>query len=110
MSLDQYYLLGRTGLRVSPLALGTMTFGADGWRAGEETCHALFHRYTEAGGNFIDTANAYSGATSDEPLGAFMRETGPREQLVVETKFSVPAAPHDPNMRGNGRTNMLASL
>ena len=58
IALDHYWLLGNTGLRVSPLCLGTMTFGKDwGWGADEDTSRQLLDRYSEAGGNFLDTAN-----------------------------------------------------
>jgi aryl-alcohol dehydrogenase-like predicted oxidoreductase len=55
----RYRLLGRTGLRVSPLALGAMTFGNGGWQAGAGAARSIFTRYVEAGGNFIDTAGVY---------------------------------------------------
>ena len=68
MPLDQYFSLGRTGLRVSRLALGTMTFGTEwGWGADRDGARALFDRYLEVGGNFLDTANGYTGGTSETP-------------------------------------------
>jgi aryl-alcohol dehydrogenase-like predicted oxidoreductase len=106
----RYNLLGRTGLRVSPLALGAMTFGDGGWNAGAGTARSVFARYLEAGGNFIDTADAYMGGASEELLGAFIKEAGARDRLVVATKFSVASRPGDPNSGGNGRKNMIASL
>jgi aryl-alcohol dehydrogenase-like predicted oxidoreductase len=106
----EYRLLGRTGLRVSPLALGALTFGDGGWRAGDDTARSLFLRYVEAGGNFVDTAVNDGDGRSEELLGAFMRETGTRERLVVATKFAVATTPGDPNSGGNGRKNILASL
>lgn len=100
MTLSTYHLLGRTGIRVSPLTLGTMTFGNDswGWGADKDTSRAIFHRYVEAGGN------------SEEVLGELMAETGWRDQLVVATKFTAARRPGDPNAVGNGRKNILASL
>jgi aryl-alcohol dehydrogenase-like predicted oxidoreductase len=105
-----YRLLGRTGLRVSPIALGTLTFGAGGWHADEETARSAFLRYLEAGGNFVDTAVNYAGGRSEQLLGAFIEETGTRDQVVIATKFSVATRPGDPNSGGNGRKNILASL
>ena len=106
----RYRLLGGTGLRVSPLALGTMTFGDGGWRAGAGPARSIFKHYVEAGGNFIDTADAYGAGASEELLGTFMKEAGTRDRLVVATKFSVARTAGDPNSGGNGRKNMLASL
>jgi aryl-alcohol dehydrogenase-like predicted oxidoreductase len=106
----RYRLLGRTGLRVSPLALGAMTFGDGGWQAGAGAARSIFTRYVEAGGNFIDTADVYGAGASEELLGTFMKETRTRDRLVVATKFTVASTPGDPNSGGNGRKNMLASL
>jgi aryl-alcohol dehydrogenase-like predicted oxidoreductase len=108
--LRRYRLLGCTGLRVSPLALGALTFGDGGWHAGEDTARAVFLRYLEEGGNFVDTAINYAGGRSEELLGAFMAQSGTREGLVVGTKFTVATRPGDPNSAGNGRKNILASL
>jgi aryl-alcohol dehydrogenase-like predicted oxidoreductase len=105
-----YRLLGRTGLRVSPIALGALTFGEGGWHAGEDTARSIFRRYVEAGGNFVDTAINYAAGRSEELLGAFMEETGVRDRLVVATKFGVATRPGDPNSGGNGRKNILSSL
>lgn len=106
----RYHLLGRSGLRVSPLALGTMTFGDGGWHAGAGNARSIFERYVAAGGNFVDTASNYGGGASEELLGALLRETGTRDRLVVATKFTVGRVAGDPNSGGNGRKNMLASL
>jgi aryl-alcohol dehydrogenase-like predicted oxidoreductase len=113
MTDTTYRLLGRSGLRVSPLALGAMTFGEGGYHAGEDAARALFRDYVDAGGNVVDTAVNYAGGRSEELLGRFMRETGSRERLVVATKFAMPTGPSDPsdpNARGNGRKNIMASL
>ncbi|WP_373371218.1 aldo/keto reductase [Stigmatella ashevillensis] len=76
MPIDRYYALGRSGLRVSPLALGTMTFGTDGlfgaWGSPEEVSRAIFDRYLAAGGNFLDTADFYTQGTSETMLGKFV--------------------------------------
>jgi aryl-alcohol dehydrogenase-like predicted oxidoreductase len=106
----RYHLLGRTGLRVAPIALGALTFGEGGWHAGEEAARSVFRRYVEAGGNFVDTAINYAGGRSEEMLGAFIEEAGVRDRLVVATKFAVATRPGDPNSGGNGRKNIIASL
>jgi aryl-alcohol dehydrogenase-like predicted oxidoreductase len=111
MSLDSYYTLGRSGLRVSRLALGTMTFGDNwGWGAAQDTARAMFDRYLAAGGNFIDTADLYTDGASEELLGRFMSESGMRDRLVVSTKFSYNAQPGNPNAGGNGRKNILRAV
>jgi aryl-alcohol dehydrogenase-like predicted oxidoreductase len=109
LTLDSYRLLGRSGLRVSPLALGTMTFGADwGWGADKDESRALFDRYLEQGGNFIDTANMYTNGTSEHLLGEFARAE--RERLVLATKYTMLRRPGDPNSGGNHRKSMVASV
>ena len=108
--LDHYFLLGSSGLRVSPLGLGTMTFGSGGWHAGEERSRAIFHRYLERGGNFIDTADVYGAGASEELLGKLIREATDRDELVIATKFGGPTHPSDPNGRGNGRKHILAAI
>lgn len=108
--LDHYFLLGPTGLRVSPIGLGTMTFGTGRWHAGEDAARAIFHRYLDRGGNFVDTADVYSGGSSEALLGRLIHETGSRDRLVLATKFGGPTDPSDPNARGNGRKHILAAL
>ncbi|MHA6203114.1 aldo/keto reductase [Dyella soli] len=111
MSLDAYYTLGRSGLRVSRLALGTMTFGEQwGWGAAADTARAMFDRYLAAGGNFIDTADLYTEGASEELLGRFIAETGTRDRVVLATKFSYNAQPGNPNAGGNGRKNILRAV
>jgi aryl-alcohol dehydrogenase-like predicted oxidoreductase len=110
-SLATYSLLGRSGLRVSPLCLGTMTFGTEwGWGAPRETAFALMDRYFEAGGNFIDTADGYTGGTSESLIGAYFAERGTRDRAVLATKFSFNRVPGDPNAGGNGRKNIHKAL
>jgi aryl-alcohol dehydrogenase-like predicted oxidoreductase len=110
-ALDSYCLLGRSGLRVSPLALGTMTFGTDwGWGSPKETAFALLDRYIEAGGNFIDTADGYTGGNSERYLGEYFRARKTRDRAVLATKFTFAAAPGDPNSGGNGRKNIYRAL
>lgn len=107
----QYHLLGRSGLRVSPLALGTMTFGTEwGWGAPKDTAHRLLAQYFERGGNFIDTADAYTGGTSETTIGEYFQANGGRDRAVVATKFTLGAAPGDPNSGGNGRKNIHRAL
>ena len=88
----KYRLLGKSGLRVSEAALGTMTFGDEwGWGSPKAEAQKVYETYREAGGNFIDTANFYTGGTSETFLGEFMR--GHRESVVLATKYS-NAAPY----------------
>ncbi|WP_102110172.1 aldo/keto reductase [Oceaniglobus roseus] len=87
MSLTDYRALGRSGLVVSPLALGTMTFGPGPWGADEAASREIFAAYRDAGGNFVDTADIYSGGASEELVGTFIRETGSRNEIVLATKF-----------------------
>ena len=108
-SLDTYVTLGRSGLRVSPLALGTMTFGTEwGWGSEEQVARAVFDAYIEAGGNFIDTANVYTEGHSEELLGKFITDSGLRQRLVLATKFTFNPDPGDPNERGlpNGHSGL----
>jgi aryl-alcohol dehydrogenase-like predicted oxidoreductase len=110
-SLATYHLLGRSGLRVSPLCLGTMTFGTEwGWGSDEDTARAILHRYLEAGGNFVDTADGYTNGRSEELLGKFLSESGERDRVVLATKFTFSTRPGDPNGGGNGRKHMLSAL
>jgi len=107
--LDQYRLLGRSGLRVSPLCLGTMTFGTEwGWGSDKDESRRVFDTYVDRGGNFIDTANIYTGGTSEEFVGEFASER--REQLVIATKYSNNTRRGDPNAGGNHRKNMIQSV
>ncbi|OCP22555.1 MULTISPECIES: aldo/keto reductase [unclassified Ensifer] len=117
MSMDHYYLLGRSGLRVSRLALGTMTFGNGGirgiggsWGSDEDAARAIFNRYLEVGGNFIDTADSYAAGVSEELIGKFVTETGIRDRVVISTKFSNSLEPGNPNAGGNGRKNLMRAV
>ena len=106
-----YYTLGTTGLRVSRLALGTMTFGNNwGWGADATNARQLFDAYLEAGGNFIDTADLYTNGNSEKMLGQFVKESGSRDRVVIATKFSYNADPGNPNAGGNGRKNILRAV
>ncbi|CAM4280895.1 aldo/keto reductase [Nocardia ninae] len=108
-TLDTYRLLGRSGLRVSPLSLGTMTFGADwGWGADKDEARKIFDTYLDRGGNFIDTASQYTNGTSEQLLGEFTADN--RESLVLATKYTMLRRPGDPNSGGNHRKSMFASV
>ena len=101
-----YQLLGRTGLRVSDLSLGTMTFGEEwGWGAGKDESRRMFDAYAEMGGNFIDTANGYTDGTSERYVGEFVKEE--RSRYVVATKYTFSSKPGDPNSGGNHRKNLV---
>src|SRR3974377_1838014 len=107
MQVNEYTTLGRSGLRVSPLCLGTMTFGTEwGWGAEEDVSRKLFSRYVDAGGNFVDTADMYTGGRSEEMVGKFVCERGLRDRIVLATKFSFSAETGNPNAGGNGRKNI----
>ena len=111
MGLDHYYTLGKSGLRVSRLALGALTFGTDwGWGAEKDTARALFNSYIEAGGNLIDTSDLYVNGVSEQWVGEFIRESGLRDRIVLATKFSYNLDPINPNSGGNGRKNILRAV
>lgn len=110
MNLRSYRTLGRSGVVVSPMALGAMTFGRSGWGADRDGSFAIMDAYIEAGGNLIDTAETYSDGASEALVGAYMAERGLRDQIVLSTKFSWNTAKGNPNAGGNGRKNMLRAL
>ncbi|MBB2940840.1 aryl-alcohol dehydrogenase-like predicted oxidoreductase [Actinoplanes lutulentus] len=112
--MNQYYLLGRSGLRVSRLALGTMNFGVDGFHAAygksEEEAEPIFRTYVENGGNFVDTADFYTAGESERILGRLIARSGLRDRLVLTSKFTNTVDPADPNAGGNGRKHMIRAL
>ena len=111
MSLNAFRTLGRSGLIVSPLALGTMTFGTPRWGAPDEVSESIFRAYVDAGGNFIDTADVYAKGRSEELIGDYMRDRSLRDQLVLATKFTFHGGePGNPNAGGNGRKNMYRAI
>jgi len=110
MALNEYTTLGRSGLRVSPLALGTMTFGNDRWGSDEAEAKRIFDRYVEQGGNFLDVADGYAEGRSEEVLGRFVAEKNLRDRLVIATKFTFNAQEGNPNAGGNGRKNIYRAL
>jgi aryl-alcohol dehydrogenase-like predicted oxidoreductase len=105
----RYKLFGKSGLRVSELALGTMTFGTDwGWGASKEESRKIFDLFLEHGGNFIDTACNYTNGTSEKFVGEFIASE--RDSLVVATKYTARNRDGDPNAAGNHRKNMVQSV
>ncbi|WP_035061181.1 aldo/keto reductase [Andreprevotia chitinilytica] len=112
MSFDRYYTLGRSGLRVSRLSFGAMTFGTEwGWGADKAAAQRLFDTYLDAGGNFIDTADVYTGGTSETWLGEFVANRKARDQVVLASKFTFNLDPvANANGGGNGRKNILRAV
>ena len=105
----RYRLLGKSGLRVSQLCLGTMTFGEDwGWGSSKDESRQILDAFFEAGGNFIDTANVYTNGTSESLLGEFLK--GDRDRAVLATKYTNAMPGTDPNAGGNQRKNMMRSV
>ncbi|MEV4758472.1 aldo/keto reductase [Micromonospora sp. NPDC049559] len=112
--MNEYYLLGRSGLRVSRLALGTMNFGTDGFHGAygktEAEAEPIFRRYLEAGGNFVDTADFYTAGESERILGRLIASAGVRDRIVLTSKFTNTVDPADPNASGNGRKHIIRAL
>lgn len=105
----KYRLFGKSGLRVSEAALGTMTFGQErGWGAPKDESRKVYDAFREAGGNFIDTANIYTDGTSESFLGEFLE--GHRDSVVLATKYSNAAPGSDPNAAGNHRKSMMQAV
>jgi aryl-alcohol dehydrogenase-like predicted oxidoreductase len=105
----KYFLLGKSGLRVSEICLGTMTFGKEwGWGASKEESRKIFDAYVNSGGNFIDTANIYTDGTSEKYVGDFVSYD--RDRFVIATKYTSNTRTGDPNAGGNHRKNMVQSL
>jgi len=111
MPLDHYVTLGRSGLRVSPLCLGAMTFGEDlGWGSSVKESEQIIDRYLELGGNFIDTANFYTKSHSEKIIGDHVgRYKDKRDRIVIATKFSGNLYPGDPNGGGSSRKSIVAA-
>jgi aryl-alcohol dehydrogenase-like predicted oxidoreductase len=105
----RYRILGPTGLRVSEICLGTMSFGEQwGFGADRATSHRILDVYADAGGNFIDTANKYHGGETEEILGAWLPSR--RDRMVLATKYTLSMQRDDPNASGNHRKNLVRSL
>jgi aryl-alcohol dehydrogenase-like predicted oxidoreductase len=106
----KYKLLGRSGLKVSELCLGTMGFGTEaGWGADKETSFAIIDAFANAGGNFIDTANMYKLGTSEKIIGEYLHNHD-RDYFVVATKYTLKDNLTNPNASGNNRKNMMRSV
>ncbi|MGK7875595.1 MAG: aldo/keto reductase [Xenococcaceae cyanobacterium] len=107
--LNHYRLLGHSGLRVSPLCLGTMTFGTEwGWGADLEESRRILDVYADRGGNFIDTANVYTNGSSERFLGELLQ--GRRDRFVLGTKYSLNTDPTNPNAGGNHRRSLVRAV
>jgi aryl-alcohol dehydrogenase-like predicted oxidoreductase len=105
----RYQLLGNSGLRVSELCLGTMTFGEDwGWGSSGDESRSILDAFAAAGGNFLDTANVYTNGTSEKFIGEFIREE--RQRWVIATKYSFCTRPGDVNAGGNHRKNLIHAV
>src|SRR6201996_3139293 len=106
----KYKLLGRSGLKVSELCLGTMGFGTEaGWGADKDASFAIIDAYAEAGGNFLDTANLYKLGTSEKIIGEYLSRND-RDYFVVATKYTLKDNLTNPNASGNNRKNMMRSV
>jgi aryl-alcohol dehydrogenase-like predicted oxidoreductase len=104
-----YTLLGKSGLKVSELCLGTMGFGTEwGWGADKETSFAIMDKFVEAGGNFIDTANRYTEGSSERIIGEYIQAN--RDYFIVATKYTLHDNLTNPNASGNNRKNMIRSV
>jgi aryl-alcohol dehydrogenase-like predicted oxidoreductase len=107
---SMYRALGKSGLRVSPLALGTMTFGRSDWGCDAGTACTILDAYVERGGNLLDTADVYSFGASEELIGSYLKARGMRDRIVLSTKFSLGSARGEGRSGGNGRRSMMRSL
>lgn len=111
MALSDYVTLGQSGLRVSPLCLGAMTFGEDwNWGSSVAESEAVMACYFEKGGNFLDTANVYTKGHSEKIIGDFIgSDPSRRDRIVIATKFFGNLYPGDPNAGGAGRKSIVAA-
>ncbi|MCA9630859.1 MAG: aldo/keto reductase, partial [Myxococcales bacterium] len=104
-----YRLLGKSGLRVSEICLGTMSFGDEwGFGADEATSHQVLDAYAAAGGNFLDTANKYHGGQTEEICGRWLQDR--RDRFVLATKYTLCMDHDDPNAGGSHRKNLVRSI
>ena len=106
----RYKLLGHSGLRVSEICLGTMTFG-NTWGAmgaDHDVCRAIYDAYRTRGGNFVDTANKYTEGTSERIVGELIGRE--RDRIVLATKYTLSTTGDDPNAAGNHRKNMVQAV
>ena len=110
MKLTDFRTLGRSGLIVSPMALGAMTFGTPRWGSPDEVSEAIFNAYVDAGGNFVDTADIYAKGRGEELTGEYIATRSLRDKLVLATKFSFNAEAGNPHAGGNGRKNLHRAI
>ncbi len=120
MALDDYRLMGRSGLRVSPMALGGMTFGRPwtgtwsskdpGWGMERGEAEACLGAYVDAGGNFLDTSDHYGSGASEQIIGAYVSANRLRDRMVICTKAGFVGEHGNPNAAGSGRKNLLRSI
>lgn len=110
MTLTDFRTLGRSGLVVSPLCLGTMTFGTPRWGSADDVSEVIFNQYVDAGGNFIDTADVYAKGRSEELVGEYVTRRRLRDQLVLATKSGFSTQPGNPHAGGNGRKHIQQAL
>lgn len=110
MQMTDYRSFGRSGLIVSPLTLGTMTFGAGRWGSDLAAARGIFDAYVAAGGNVIDTADIYGGGESERMLGRFVAESGLRDRLVLSTKSGFARSQGHPLHGGNGAINIRLGI
>ena len=105
----KYRILGSSALRVSEVALGTMTFGERwGWGAALDESRRMVDLFVDRGGNFVDTASNYTDGESEEQLGELL--AGRRERIVLATKYTLTSRPDDPNAGGNHRKNLVQTV
>jgi aryl-alcohol dehydrogenase-like predicted oxidoreductase len=105
----KYHFLGNSGLRVSELSLGTMTFGDElGWGSSRDESRRIFDYFVSLGGNFVDTANGFTNGSSERLVGEFVGAD--RDKFVLATKYTFPTVAGDPNNGGNHRKSMARSL
>src|ERR1700730_12016860 len=105
----RYRLLGKSGVRISEVTLGTMTFGEDwGWGASPDVSATMLDLFADAGGNVIDTADVYTNGTSETIVGELLK--GRCARFVPATKFTNQTYCGDPNSAGNARKNFVTSI
>jgi aryl-alcohol dehydrogenase-like predicted oxidoreductase len=109
-TLKSFRTLGHSGLIVSPFALGTMTFGTPRWGSDDDVSESVFNHYADAGGNFVDTADVYSGGRSEELVGEFITKRNLRDKLVLATKFGFNTEKGNPHAGGSGRKHIYSAL
>ena len=102
MDLTSYRTLGRSGLVVSPLALGTITFGTPRWGTADDVSEAVFDAYVGAGGNFVDTADVYAGGRSEELVGGLVADRSLRDRIVSPLSSGSAAGPETRTPGGTG--------